>query len=121
MQRSFYDILDDLHSLFPKAATSTTTTTSSETLSELEQAVLEVLDSTETALDFIVGKTRLPSQKVASTLLALEMKRLVTSRTVSKATLDAGSDRFRRAIHQLPYSCSVLVSTPSESKSKFFL
>src|SRR6266850_4114929 len=50
----------------------------------------------------------------------VEMKRLVTSRTVSKATLDAGSDRLRRAIHQLPYSCSVLMSTPLRIEKQVF-
>ncbi|MEA3208039.1 MAG: processing protein [Chthoniobacter sp.] len=71
------DILDDLHSLFPQTPADRAASTSPLVLSADEKTILEALDATETALDSIVGKTRLPTQKVASTLLALEMKRLV--------------------------------------------
>jgi DNA processing protein len=70
------DILDDLHTLFPeqrkKDATAAVTTLNPE-----EQAVLATVDISETPLDEIVTKSGLPMPKVASTLLALEMKRLV--------------------------------------------
>jgi DNA processing protein len=46
-------------------------------LSPEERAVLETVDRAETPLDLIVTKSGLPTPKVASTLLALEMKRLV--------------------------------------------
>jgi DNA processing protein len=39
--------------------------------------VLDALETSETTLDTIVGKTLLPTQRVSSSLLALEMKRLV--------------------------------------------
>jgi DNA processing protein len=68
-----HDILDDLNSLFPEKAVAKPVAT----LSDAEKAILEMLDSTETPLDDIVTKTRLPTQQVSSSLLALEMKRLV--------------------------------------------
>jgi DNA processing protein len=46
-------------------------------LSADEKTVLELLDLTETSMDEIVGKSGLPTSNVSSTLLALEMKRLV--------------------------------------------
>lgn len=70
------DILDDLSMLFrepPKMSTAASTTT----LSIEEQSILASIDSAETPIDLIVTKSGLPMPKVASTLLALEMKRLV--------------------------------------------
>jgi DNA processing protein len=71
------DILDDLNLLVPRAPAGHSQPTTSGTLSAEEQAVLETLDAGETSLDDLVTKTRLPIQKVSSTLLALEMKRRV--------------------------------------------
>ena len=46
-------------------------------LSAEERTILDTVDLAETPLDLIVTKSGLPMPKVASTLLALEMKRLV--------------------------------------------
>ena len=70
------DILDDLHALFPEPR-KTTAATSPATLSADEQAVLDAVETSETTLDDIVAKCLLPTPKVSSSLLALEMKRLV--------------------------------------------
>jgi DNA processing protein len=71
------DILDDLHLLIPVKPAAPSQATTSAVLSAEEQAVLETLEAGETNLDDLVTKTRLPIQKVSSTLLALEMKRRV--------------------------------------------
>jgi DNA processing protein len=71
------DILDDLNLLIPPPPAGRSQPTASGTLSAEEQTVLETLDAGETSLDDLVTKTRLPTQKVSSTLLALEMKRRV--------------------------------------------
>ncbi|MDB6149734.1 MAG: protecting protein DprA [Chthoniobacter sp.] len=71
------DILDDLHALFPPSKLESQAKGAGATISESEQIVLDALDLTETSLDALVAKTRLPSQKLAPTLLALEMKRLI--------------------------------------------
>jgi len=70
------DILDDLHALFPEPAKKTASTGTT-TLSEDERTVLAAVETSETMLDDIVAKCRLPTPRVSSTLLALEMKRLV--------------------------------------------
>lgn len=70
------DILDDLQILFREPPKSSVPATPS-TLSTEEHAILSSIDVAETALDTIVTKSGLPMPKVASTLLALEMKRLV--------------------------------------------
>jgi len=70
------DILDDLRMLFPEPR-KTTASTAPSTLSTEEQTILSTVDIAETPLDLIVTKSGLPMPKVASTLLALEMKRLV--------------------------------------------
>ena len=71
------DILDDLLMLFPEKPAPASRETSPRELSADEGTVLACLADGETSLDDIVGKTRLPTAKVSSTLLALEMKRLV--------------------------------------------
>ncbi|MDQ3623221.1 MAG: DNA-processing protein DprA [Verrucomicrobiota bacterium] len=71
------DILDDLYSLFPQRAAIKPVADAQPPLSQEENCVLECLDSGGTPLDAIVTKSRLPTGKVSSTLLALEMKRLV--------------------------------------------
>ena len=70
------DILDDLHSLFPEQR-KTDSAINTATLNPEELAVLATVERDETPLDSIVIKSGLPMPKVASTLLALEMKRLV--------------------------------------------
>lgn len=71
------DILDDLQALFPKTAAAERVPTRPATLSADEKAILDAINDDETAIDFIIAKCGLPTQKVSSTLLALEMKRLV--------------------------------------------
>lgn len=70
------DILDDLQILF-REAPKTSTPVNIANLSTEEQSILASVDSAETPIDLIVTKSGLPMAKVASTLLALEMKRLV--------------------------------------------
>jgi DNA processing protein len=71
------DILDDLNLLIPPDSAARSQSVTSGELTAEEQAVLETLDAGEASLDDLVTKTRLPIQKVSSTLLALEMKRRV--------------------------------------------
>jgi DNA processing protein len=68
-----HDIIDDLQSLFPE----TPAARRSPELSDDEKTVLAAVDTSETTLDDIVGKTLLPTPRVSTSLLALEMKRLV--------------------------------------------
>jgi DNA processing protein len=70
------DILDDLRLLFPEPK-KTLVPVTPPTLSAEEQTILDTLETAETPIDWIVTKSGLPMPKVASTLLALEMKRLV--------------------------------------------
>jgi DNA processing protein len=46
-------------------------------LSEEERRVYDAIDATETSIDDITAKSELPSAAVSSTLLQLELKRLV--------------------------------------------
>ena len=71
------DILDDLYALFPEPRKAPTAMNPALPLSAEEQTVLSSIDLSETPLDEIVTKSGLPMPKVASTLLALEMKRRV--------------------------------------------
>jgi DNA processing protein len=71
------DILDDFHTLFPVSAEKSATPGIRAPLSSDEKAILDAIETSETPLDAIVGKSGLPMPKVSSTLLALEMKRLV--------------------------------------------
>jgi DNA processing protein len=70
------DILDDMRMLLPEPC-KTQPAASAAILSTEEQTILSTVDVAETPLDLIVTKSGLPMPKVASTLLALEMKRLV--------------------------------------------
>lgn len=70
------DILDDLQILVPPAPAPRTATPTGE-LSAEEKSILDSLADGEADLDSIVARTSLPMPKVSSTLLALEMKRLV--------------------------------------------
>jgi DNA processing protein len=72
------DILDDLQSLLPAAAPSRPgILRAAPELTAEERTVLDALAEGETGLDLLVSKTRLPTHRLSSTLLALEMKRLV--------------------------------------------
>ena len=70
------DILDDLQSLFPQQAMPPAVK-APDVLSDEEKTVLAALDEGEMGLDLLVAKTRLPTRSLSSTLLALEIKRLV--------------------------------------------
>lgn len=71
------DVLDDLNTLLPPSAAAPAAGASATGLSADEAAILAVIETSETPLDTVVAKSGLPMPKVSSTLLALEMKRLV--------------------------------------------
>jgi DNA processing protein len=72
------DILDDLQILLPDTKPSPEAAVRPlPPLSEDERRVYEAIDSTETPIDQISAKCDLPSAIVSSTLLRLELKRLV--------------------------------------------
>ena len=72
------DILDDLQILLPETKPSPEAAARPlPVLSDEERCVYDAIDLTETAIDDIAGKCHLPSGTVSSTLLRLELKRLV--------------------------------------------
>ncbi len=73
------EILDDLGELFsPKPGVAASPAVSAPlALSENERSILAVLSSQETPIDLVVQAAGLPTHTVSSTLLALELKRLV--------------------------------------------
>jgi DNA processing protein len=71
------DILDDLQMLLPEKPQLQKTPARSVILNEKEQAVYDSINEGETTIDSIIAKSNLPPGVVSSTLLALEMKRLV--------------------------------------------
>ncbi len=72
------DILDDLQILLPEAKPSAEAAARPlPSLSEEERRVYDAIEPTETSIDDITDKTKLPSATVSSTLLQLELKRLV--------------------------------------------
>ena len=72
------DILDDLQILLPEAKPSAGAAARPlPPLSEDERRIYDAIEATETSIDEIAEKTRLPSAMVSSTLLQLELKRLV--------------------------------------------
>jgi DNA processing protein len=71
------DILDDLQILLPQAKAINAPARLLPELSESERSVYDAIDSSETAIDSIAAKCNLPSGAVSSTLLSLELKRLV--------------------------------------------
>jgi len=73
---SAQDILDDFGLLFRETMELKTPATGV-TLSGAEQAVRDAIGEEETAFDAIIAKCGLPTHEVSSTLLALEMRRLV--------------------------------------------
>ncbi len=72
------DILDDLQVLLPETKPSPEAAARPlPTLSPDERNVYDAIEATETAIDDIASKCQLPSATVSSTLLRLELKRLV--------------------------------------------
>ncbi len=72
------DILDDLQILLPETKPSPEAAARTlPALSDEERRVYDAIESTETAIDDIGRKCELPSATVSSTLLRLELKRLV--------------------------------------------
>src|SRR5947208_6449580 len=72
------DILDDLQILLPDAKPAADAAVRAlPTLSEDERRVYEAIRETETSIDDIATKAELPSGTVSSTLLRLELKKLV--------------------------------------------
>ncbi len=70
------DILDDLGMLFPETP-ELSAPAAPTGLSDTERAVLEAIGLDETHIDTVAARSGLPIPKVASTLLALEMRKLV--------------------------------------------
>src|SRR5213596_2199289 len=72
------DILDDLQILLPETKPSPQAAARPlPPLSDEERRVYEAIEATETPIDEIATKSNLPSSTVSSTLLGLELKRLV--------------------------------------------
>src|SRR5437899_1988009 len=72
------DILDDLQILLPEAKPSAEAAARPlPSLSEEERRIYDAIEASETSIDDITEKTRLPAATVSSTLLQLELKRLV--------------------------------------------
>jgi DNA processing protein len=72
------DILEDLEVLLPEAKPSPETAVRPlPPLSDEERRVFGAIDATETSIDDIAARSELPSAAVSSTLLQLELKRLV--------------------------------------------
>ena len=72
------DILEDLEVLLPEAKPSPETAARAlPPLSDEERRVYDAIDATETSIDDIAARSELPSAAVSSTLLQLELKRLV--------------------------------------------
>ncbi|MDQ6621949.1 MAG: DNA-processing protein DprA [Verrucomicrobiota bacterium] len=72
------DVLDDLELLLPEAKPSPATAVRAlPELSVDERRVYDAIEATETSIDDIATKSDLPSGSVSSTLLRLELKRLV--------------------------------------------
>jgi len=72
------DILEDLQILLPETKPSPEAAARAlPPLSSEERRVYDAIDATETSIDDIAAKSELPSAAVSSTLLQLELKRLV--------------------------------------------
>src|SRR5213593_230489 len=72
------DILEDLQILLPETKPSPEAAARAlPPLSNEERRVYDAIDATETSIDDIAAKSELPSAAVSSTLLQLELKRLV--------------------------------------------
>ena len=73
------DILAEFEHLFPNQALGQADDSESmplANLTEQEQAVFDVLETTEQTIDTIIAKSDLPTPMVSVALLGLEMKRL---------------------------------------------
>ena len=71
------DVLDDMELLLPEKPRLETSPARVVQFSGNEQAVYNAINDGETSMDEIIAKSNLPVGAVSSTLLALEMKRLV--------------------------------------------
>lgn len=71
------DILDDMQVLFPETPGPKPDQSRAGSLAGDEKKIYEAIGDAETAIDAIITKSGLPTAKVCSTLLALEMKRFV--------------------------------------------
>ena len=71
------DILEDLQLLFPEAPQLTPSSPRADNLLAEEKQIYDSIKDVETAIDEIIAKSGLPTPVVSSTLLTLEMKRLV--------------------------------------------
>lgn len=72
------DILDDMQILLPETKPSAAAAERPlPTLTADERSVYDAIEATETSIDDIASKSQLPSGTVSSTLLRLELKRLV--------------------------------------------
>jgi DNA processing protein len=71
------DILDDLQILLPEAKPTAAAARPLPELSDSERSVYDAINLSETAIDAIAAKCNLPSGAISSTLLRLELKRLV--------------------------------------------
>jgi len=71
------DILEDMQALFPETPKLSPVSPRADSLNEEERQVYGAIGDSETAVDEVIAKSGLPTAKVCSTLLALEMKRLV--------------------------------------------
>ncbi len=76
LTQSAQDILDDMGLLFSEQPALSSPQTG-QNLTEIERAVLGALTDDENHIDAVTARSGLPTAKVSSTLLALEMKRLV--------------------------------------------
>jgi DNA processing protein len=70
------DILDDMNMLFPPQAAPQRPASTAASSPE-ETAILDAIGDAEAQMDTIVARSGIPISRVSSTLLALEMKRLV--------------------------------------------
>jgi DNA processing protein len=72
------DVLDDLQILLPETKPSPEAAVRAlPSLTAEERRIFEAIEATETSIDDIATKSQLPSATVSSTLLRLELKRLV--------------------------------------------
>ncbi|MFT5110090.1 MAG: DNA processing protein [Pseudoalteromonas tetraodonis] len=75
------DVLEDLETLFPMAPSApkfdAVTNPAIASLSSEEKAIYEAIEDDETAMESLIERTGLPSATVSSTLMRLQIKRLV--------------------------------------------
>ena len=71
------DLLDEMQCLLPEKLPLESTPARTLSLNPSEQSVYNAINEHETSVDEVIRKSGLPPAIVSSTLLALEMKRLV--------------------------------------------